>query len=701
MGRFEIQNLDEAREIRDAFLKREAALFSKLGEPTKEKKKKFEESKHADAQEEAKDTFSKLNFIEKRRVALLVKKIQQAFRDKVSTDTLFPVNPNGIHSDYVDNLINQQSTIKKNINKEKQDALLSALERQDYQDPIFTDSLMIQTAIALLTNDKITPAVFETLLGRYQASQQRHGLTPYALETHHILNDQGEFTQEAKTYLVNNLDGFMRQDFSTMSIALNNFKFLLQAFFEIYPSENYFYIIKLDHLEKFYDQLATVLSNFCATLYDKIDPLIKIHLSTIGRLITRLSAFGLEDTMPTYVMLGKLDMWHIEKGVRFGFRPQAGTYPEVSANENIHNYEDVSAQTKSDHDTYHADLMSREGKTIREVLLRSADVMRRDLLAHVNSLSGTEYYQLFSKVTWKMIDGEFAFFNQSSVPRYHTDQEMAKSFCEMLDNERYQDYGFFYYDKDGMINDMGIVCMIDMVMYPEVWQDEIGFYPEWMTSNYRASYPDSLKTYFKPNDSLYNILIYRIWQHDNNGFSSAWEKIIDDQYDQIKQDFIFKRNNKLYFLGVVDTKADHLPLKSSMIWTMARLLNVPYEVKDIPTFVSFGKQLSREIVSLFNMSASLMICSQKNAFIKKHVIIPICQSLMKSYVAEVAVDYKTIKHATFQLRRWIDHLEEKNKNALHKIDTADLENVFKLMEEHINKNINSGMKKGFLLNKKN
>ena len=668
---FRISSLKEAREVRDDYIKREETLFAALDQSSR--KNVIQLSQEKEAKEKAAIAFNELTDKEKERVSQLAHRIQKAWKNQTSTDTLFPVNPEGAHSAYVNNMLNHQTTVKKNINTQKQADLLLALKEKNYQDPIFTDPLFIQTAMALVTSDKITPAVFETLLGRYQASRSMVPDKPYTLTTYPILDNQGEFTTDANKRLLPNLDGFMKKTFlSSDSDFINHFKFLLQAFFERYPSENFFYTMIINYDEYQSDELAYRFkkSYLASAIYDCEDSLLRIHLSSTAQLVARLAAFGRLDMVPTYMMLGVLTIEDIEAGVTLGFRPKAGSYPYVPQHENIHGCRYLLEQTKGDHDNYHADMMSRLGKVIRESLLHSVDVIRRDLLRHIPNLAHLPTKKLFSKTVWKMIDAEFGYFNKPCLPRCETAEEVSLAFSRMVDADISSLRGI-YIDIDSKLNDTGIVCMIDMALHENDWLN-IGLYPNFMGDPYKGylDFACKLKPYYKADDSLYNIFLYRVLWIMGKDALPIWSSIINRQYDAIKNNFVFKRDNRIYFLGVFNTKAN-LSLKDSTIATLFDLLSIPH----LPRVLE-NQQLNVEICKLLNLSAKLYLFSANNQFIHKHIIMPICQCLLQALETKQAIEYKKIEDVYIQLKQWIDTVQKnKNKQEFYQIPAEFFEIV--------------------------
>lgn len=139
------------------------AMMAEFNKQFKKKNGVFEQSGHYSAKEKAAEIFNNLTLEQQNALVRAQLRLWFKWKSAKNKDTLFRVNPNGVHSDSVNHLLNGVTTVKQNLNEKKQQALLSALNRFDWQDPIFTDKYFIETAMALFANDKINRFQFETL----------------------------------------------------------------------------------------------------------------------------------------------------------------------------------------------------------------------------------------------------------------------------------------------------------------------------------------------------------------------------------------------------------------------------------------------------------------------------------------------------------------------------------------------------------
>ncbi|HEX4046107.1 MAG TPA: hypothetical protein VHZ76_10635, partial [Gammaproteobacteria bacterium] len=270
----QIRTPKEASAVYYSQKKSYSLMLHTLYAPSQEKRTAFKASKKKKAKDAARKTFDALPIAAKNKLNRAAFTLQRHWRELRSADSLLPVKLNEIHRLPVQRLLNHVSTIKKNLNAVKQQQLLQALNQNQWDAPIFTDPLFLQTAMALFSSNKINYREMETLIGRYQASIPiaivKDQCSEHKLTTYPILDKNGNFSEAANKILIPNLDGFMHQNMSNEKLDM--FKLLMRAFCKHHPSENSFYTYQLHPLEKEKDGLARVMH--CAgrtALYDKND----------------------------------------------------------------------------------------------------------------------------------------------------------------------------------------------------------------------------------------------------------------------------------------------------------------------------------------------------------------------------------------------------------------------------------------------
>ncbi|WP_131777693.1 hypothetical protein [Legionella fairfieldensis] len=687
----EIKNIEEARSIRDAYIEKNNDTYKKIAAKQQNQKQKYYEA----ITNQVPINLELLTDKQKKILKKVISRMESHRLKKMEKDTLIPINPNSHHSDSVTTFLNGNKTIAKNLNRNKREKLLNAYRNQDWDNEIFNDRLFIQTAMALFENGKIEYNEFETLLERYHSTKPLKNLYDdpdftYQPETYAILDKKGEFTQEARTFLIPNLTEFMYQDFNPTILV--NLKLLTQAFCEKYPSENCFFRVQLHKEELNKDRVATTMRDFKATLYERSDT-IKIIVSHTVRDILRLSNFHLEDIVPTHSMAGIVTISDVGRAVALGFRPKATVYPGANTNQDVHGVIEISDSSRGDHDNYHADLLTKQGKTIRAVLRRLVNLSRQELLRHIPTFEGKPNESLFSKSTWWLIDGELTIFNKFGYQRPGSPEEIAKSFCKAFDREERINllFSIKHNQSTNQITDLGIVCFIDMVKNLSEWH-KIGFYPEFMLDKYQSNFgiAQKLASHWK-NEPIYNILIFRAFITGGEQQFPLLKKIIDDNYEYLKTELEIKRNNQILggFLGVIDKKISDF-LEYTFFFTLLRSVGFDYET------IHYNIKLNTHFDFIYGLLTISAYASQFE-FIKKNIL-----NLLKPALKDFIEENKplTIKIMTTVNNRLLqflnDYKKPKNKDKLASETEMALKNASQLIENNIrNYRNNSNMKNGF------
>lgn len=507
-----------------------------------------------------------------------------------------------------------------NTDEQAQAQLLCALESNDWKNPIFTHPLFIKTAMALFMGGKISYFTMQTLIERTQAEQPLSSLKPddkYPLETYPILDDKGEFTVDAEKLLLSNLKNYLKFYDLTKEPLKENFKLLMRAFIQCNPGDNYFYIANVRQRELVRDIVGTFLRKNQYTIYDKNkcvpykkakkalmnkeaveinalqnDTVPRIQLATGAHHALNLTCFKVEDYVFTLAMLGIVSTTDIRNAVRHGFRPQASPYFGVEYNTNVHGHTTNSQQTEEDHDKYHAILMSRMGLTVQQTLVELANVATKEILEKIPEISPDDLAKIpFCKATWKITDAEiFGLIQRLS------NGPTEKRFCEYFETPTLRSSCDLFFStvinrvnplppnslpRSPCVSDLGIVWFISMAKNKEYWKNEIGFNPELMPPPYEKYYAvaSKLQPYFKNDDPIYNILIYRTYLNFSKKKFELWKNIIDVNYDKIKDQLVFKRDNRVSFLGVIDKGALNMTLEQALPFTLLRLFDVNFNLQ--------------------------------------------------------------------------------------------------------------------------
>ena len=528
-------------------------------------------SKSPDQKVQAQDKYQQLSLDERLKCLNAVKYLQKNWRQKTSVDTLISVNPHGFH-DATAHLINGVTQIKKNVNKIKRNNLINALHENNWLAPILNDEYILEIAMAAFVNHEINFYQMETLIGFYEASFSFEG-KKREIKTYPILQADGELTEAAKSLLWPAFAGFMKLNMDDK--ALDRYKKILRIMTDNTPSENMFY----SYQGTLYDSpedLQGVLYDIGSLLYynDNI-----LHHSASAYDAFRIAAFGWQDSVPARVMLGVLSPADIERTTFLDYRPKIGFFPRVKSSEEVHGYRKVSHDTKSDHDNYHADLSTRLGYTLRNILNELILIIRTQLLPGTGKTNAA--------VIWNLVDREFRHFNYPDRNALkETPKSTAEFFCKALLNQICFDYNVdWLIDDRARITDSGIVCFIDMATRLDYWKTTLKFYPELMLEGFKDFFDHAVYLLpFFTQDTMWNILIYRTYlKLENKKDFPVYESVLKEKYDEIKSRLSYKRNNKIQFLGIVEEPSQaslHSILPEFLKKTIGLDVTKPLDVKN-------------------------------------------------------------------------------------------------------------------------
>lgn len=672
----------------------------------------FKASKSLSAKQEAKVSFESLAPADQVKLMYAVRKLQKLWQTKTSKDTLIPVNSNGFHRAEVIRMLNgptTQKTIHKNINLEKREKLLAALQSNDWRQPIFADEYILQIAMAAFINEEIATHPMETILGFHEASIQldetKRDIQPYA-----ILTPEGEPTAEAEKLLFPNLSTFMMQKYNDE--IKRSFIWLMRSVIQRFPSENLFYTYKVSSA----DTLAAVLkirkttiasqevSGFSirkgaiqSTSSNSVDKII--HVSASAHDAFRVVYFGINNFFPTRVVLGELSPLDIEVGVFRNYRPKAAYFPNVKSNTNIHEFPNVEQKTKSDHDDYHADILCRMGKTIRLVLQECVSIIRSSLLSKTDKNN--------TALIWQLVDAEFSYFiNLFQTIKNVDDKEIAVNFTMMCRQKINKNQSSVFISREGDITDEGIVCFTHMAQKIDYWHESLGFHPEYMIDPFKKYFDIAVKIQsFLSDDPIFNILIYRIYLLVNDDkLFSIWVHELNKRYPEFQASdrFSVKRNNKIMFLGVVDNENQQTPIQAMMLLFLMSVAKISMD-QEIPS-LSLIKP-NKLTLQLITSYAIIQSVASNRPFIRINVLTPI-QMALTSWIQRQDLNSSQLKQPQEQLASFIKHHEElqrvspRTPNTLLEEDSAKLkEGALDLLNQSLETLEQRPLRRGFLLNK--
>lgn len=568
--------------------------------------------------------------------------------------------------------------ISVNLNITRQFQLLYAYQTGDWNNQIFDHPLFLETAFALYATGRISDAEFETLLifnnARTPLNEAFSNNSPtYKLEAYKILDSKYQLTEQAKLLLVPRFRGFMYQDFNRTQIA--NFEKLAQAFIELHPGENVFFIAK--SAEYAADAMAAQMSShgLHATMYVGRMPskrdfhsgayshvYQKIVLSCLMENALQLACFHLNNVVFVRSIAGDLSVADIDRCVELGLRPGAVSFGNIPRNKEVHGYPNLSASAKRDHDFYHAQTQTRSGYTMNQVCLRIRD-LSRELLKNCERLNDGSANRLFSRVTWKMVDGEFSTFNSGKYAQFIRSASVPEIFCKAFHRDTRVNGSVLLFRQKGKnssikITDLGIVTFVDMALNREAWL-AFGFDPELLVKEYKLHYENAkeLKSLLRPNDLKFNILLYRCFLLLGAEHKPAIVACLEKEYEQLSSKLVFKRNNLIDFLGLINIESG-LRLEKKFATNLITLL-IGMNAK--------GESYSegRNFSPLFNGLLILHIYTSKFPYIRTHVIAPLKKWFEPLFAGQGKdINLSHLQKINEKLSAFIEYHKSKNTNLL-------------------------------------
>jgi len=615
--------INDLQQARDIIKKYNAYYHERLLGPDNKRnpRQALEATKSPIAQQMAVRHYAELSRIEQIKRRIAARKLLSAWRHVQSKDTLVTVNPNGAHAAAVAHLINGQTTVKKNMSQYKRKRFLDAMQHNNWRDEIFDDLFILEIAMAAFVRDEINHLQMETVIGLIESTVDYDGrkrkVTPYAL-----LNGEGNLTKKAHDLFIKHLDKFMGRIITSEN--MEHFIWLLKAFIEITPSENIFYFYDIPSsyfVNADFQPLAIRLYDRQATLWCESGQIC--HLSASAHDAFRIAVFGLENLFPARVMLGKLTVYDIERGILNDYRPKAGFFPHVDFEESPHDFLQVDRKTAADHDDYHADVSCHVGAIIRGVFKKCIAIIRAELLSKTDKQNAS--------IIWRLVDGEFLYFREEN-PVDYTDQTVAETFTDgLLYFLTKEDENKVFMTEKGGVTDAGIVCFIHMATNLEDWHTQIKFHPELMILNFKEYFDIAMKLRpFFTEDTIHNILIFRmvlvLSQYiDVSAIHSVWITALKKQWPMIQDRFSIKRNNKIAFLGAIDRDMSNMPCEDYTWLDFMRLVQInlrltpPLKLITPLIFLSTAYLLTNSFVE-----------ATQNRFVKSQVLVPLFQLMTRS-----------------------------------------------------------------------
>jgi hypothetical protein len=613
------------------------------------------------------------------------------------------------------NVFLNNQIFKKNSDKEKQDQLLARYRAKDWNDPIFFGADFIELALALYLGGRIKNPEFETLQQLHHAILDVNQFTADAtkkanvkgiprgsdltfevnqiLHFHTVLDENNEFTSDAQNLIIKNLPGYMSQPFN--SIQINNFKLLIQAFFELYPSENMFISVLADHFPVDPYIRTIAFAPQCSILIDGlkkdsgIDKLFYDYANHKGRKILllsclvndalQLSCFPVDEIVSMRSVAGTLHPKDIERGLKFNIQFGAVTIPGVLKNTSAH---DIATTSTGDagHDRYHSHARTRQGAMARRALARMVDLSRSELLSRCAKFQDIEQQFLLSLLTWQLIDADFSEYDKAEYYNHAmTQQEKINLFFCAIYSQYHVNF-IFKFEQNGVPNqvtDFGISVFIDMAKNKNFWSSLFGMDLSHLPDHYNRHLliiEKLIKKSYFTDDLKHNIILFRAYFEFGETHIDAFHQVFLKHGDQLKNALVFERDNTKKFLGLIDSRLPQSSLSEIFAFTaITYLLPIQFSKVHPSFFETKNLDLFKHIFLLFlyfNHNHDHLLPG-----IQKYIIdafIPLLRSLVENNIILDKDKFKdAVRSATLVLKYYVEPKSIDSNNFFQSV-TSDV-----------------------------
>lgn len=589
------------------------------------------------------------------------------------------------YSPEVNHFVNKQ-TIFMNLNKEKQKALLQAYKSQQWEHGIFQDELLLETAFALFAQGQLERPAFETLLLMQYArtslidSVLRKFTRYLPLKAYAFLDENHEFTRAAEVCILPLLDEFMKGSLKSQKTR-QNLKFICQAFFEKYPSENVFFISRIPVTDMLSDGLATSLFNLSTCMcvdvhrifespfasYEEMlpgEPVQKIVLSCTIRDAMKLAWADIKDVVVTRSVAGVLSPSVIMQQIRQDIWPADVSFNKVPRAETLHGGKIMHDFSRKDHDDYHSDVLTMQGKAFRQLtqeILIPISCQMAESCTNITLKQNT----VFSKLTYDLAESEFQYVN--SAPETIKNISLGKLFSKVFSYEAKHPRNNIspFLCKDYTLTDFGVLVFLSMVSKPELWES-VGFNPKDM------SFTDRKKLQIITDISQHHdhylewyILMYRM----HEAFGEKNYKIYQDCFVEFANDIedyvSFIRNNKTRFMGLANAYLGAITKYSLTFILVAYYMDKKYEQIEVD-FADIDKERFKQnaVISdvLSRIIFKLAYHFGDSFYIQDKVLFPLYDELLfKIHNGK----FDKIEDIAFDLKQFYYHHNNK-PNSAHK-----------------------------------
>lgn len=455
-------------------------------------------------------------------------------------------------------ILNQHDDIKKSTAILAIEKLKSTLKKWPMDYRHLSNQDIPYCAAALFAEDPqyLSWTEFTTLLELHQATllppplegktvtktnflffKHEEKIAPPIVKVYPILTPKGDFTENAKEFLLHalNNDNFFRQATAT---DLEKWRQLLFNFQQhnIFNTvlDNLFFIQEPSKEELHYDRLALAVGRFkMMSLQPKETSLqsfyYPVRLSALSRHLLGLVMFG-DNYRPAILTLGNKTPRDIINGVLRGIRWGAVYFPGLEI-KNVHD-QPFSFTSASVHDDYHGKVFTLLGNYIK-IHFYIADLIRKEMLAKIypDKSPGS----LISKEVWDLFDADIPFILMDDslliedifYKVYFEKIKHHEIFCRDIPEES------DIFSKMSCITDVGIHTVLNMVKIQDRWE-ELKFNCQNLKGLLKMHF-QLMSTLNSLNKDLFsNIITYRIILHISQRLYIAGIKNCVDELKRIE-----------------------------------------------------------------------------------------------------------------------------------------------------------------------
>lgn len=373
-----------------------------------------------------------------------------------------------LHSDDFDDFLNGH-TIKIDaqyeLSQKEFEIVKQAIADGNWNAAIFNNEKHIFYALWLFKLNQITRQQMATVLARHEAAKISE--TEYAIDAYRILDDQGNFTEEAKNILFPILAKSYTAKFT--DAHKERFRLLMNT---APKSEQVFFLSKDVgcNIIKNRPSLGYAMSELGAWYQTEKDNVnYDVHLSFAAIEAQQIAVHGVYHACANRAILGILTKDDIERGIESNNRGTAVSIGIESAGitmpiENLHGFAESAVPIVTAHDIYHA---KRHGVI--------ADEFHR-AMSHLKQIIRQQTGIEWSSLLWEIVDRDFRTYNGLNF-KVNGDNSIAFNRLIFGDLKNYMfTHSAEWKDKiiclseNSQLSSEGLLILWDMINNKQTWE---------------------------------------------------------------------------------------------------------------------------------------------------------------------------------------------------------------------------------------